>query len=71
MYCKYALSDTYHTYEPHTSFSVGRKGISSFASVRIHKYYIHESLESVIQNESLSFILKIYKNSKTMVEQGT
>jgi hypothetical protein len=49
---------------------VQEEGITSFiALVRIHKHHIYERLESVIQNESLSFILKTYKNFEMMAEQ--
>jgi hypothetical protein len=41
---------------------VQEEGITSFiVLVRIHKYNIYERFESVMQNESLSFILKTYK----------
>jgi hypothetical protein len=59
------------TYELHISLSIRkRKGHNIFiALVRIHKYYIYWETWECHTKESLSFILKTYKNSETMVEQ--
>ena len=54
------------TYELHISLSC-RKG----KLVRIHKYYIYWHTWECHTMESLSFILKTYKNSRIMVEQRT
>jgi hypothetical protein len=42
-----------------------------YASVRIHKYHIYWETWEGHTIESLSYILKIYKNSGTMVKQRT
>jgi hypothetical protein len=50
---------------------VQEEGITSFiALVRIHKYNIYERFESVMQNESLSFILKTYKKTPKQLSKG-
>ena len=61
------------TYELHISLS-GRKRKRHhifIALVRIHKYHIYWETWECHTIESLSFILKTYKNSRTMVEQRT
>ena len=61
------------TYELHISLS-GRKRTRHnifIVLVRIHKYHIYWETWECHTMESLSFILKTYKNSRTMVEQRT
>ena len=62
-----------HTYELHINFSGRkRKRYNIFiALVRIHKYPIYWETWECQTMESLRFILKIYKNSGTMIEQRT
>ena len=61
------------TYKLHISLSRRkRKRHNIFiALVRIHKYHIYWETWECHTKESLSFILKTYKNSGTMVEQRT
>jgi hypothetical protein len=61
------------TYELHISLSGRkRKRHNIFITlVRIHKYYIYWETWECHTMESLSFILKTFKNSRTMVEQRT
>ena len=72
MHCKYALAFL-PTYELHISLSSrNRKRHNIFiALVMIHKYHIYWETWECHTMESLCFILKTYKNSKTMVEQRT
>ena len=61
------------TYELYISLS-GRKRKRHnifIALVRIHKYHIYWETSECHTMQSLSFILKIYKNSGTMVKQRT
>ena len=73
MYCRYALSWFLHSYELHISLSCSKKERHNItiALVRIHKYHIYWETWGCHTMETLSFILKTYKNSETMVEQRT
>ena len=72
MHCKYVLSWFLYSYELHISFSCRKERHNiTFTLVRIHKYHIYwETWECHIM-EALGFILKIYKNSRIMVERRT
>ena len=73
MHCKYALSCYFHSYELHISLNCRKRKRHNIniVLVRIHKYHIYWETWECHTMESLSFILKIYKNSGTMVEQRT
>ena len=73
IYALQVCSSFLPTYELHINLS-GRKRKRHnifIAFVRIHKYPIYWETWECHTMESLSFILKTYKNSKTMVEQRT
>ena len=73
IYALHVCSSFIPTYELHISHS-GRKKKAQhhfYASVRIHKYHIYWETWECHTMESLTFILKTYKNSGTMVEQRT
>jgi hypothetical protein len=61
------------TYKLHISLSDRKRKRHNIiiALVRIHKYHIYWETWECRTKESLSFILKTYKNSRTMVEQRT
>jgi hypothetical protein len=68
MFCKYALSCTYHFYELHISLSEKRRhNIIHCLGEDPQIPHIWETWECHTM-ESLSFILETYKNSKIMVE---
>ena len=72
MHCKYALSCYFNSYDLYISLSLGKERHNIiFALVRIHKYHIYWETWECHTKESLSFILKTYKNSRIMVEQRT
>ena len=58
MYCKYALSYFFHSYELHISFSYRKKERHNitFALVTIHKYHIYWETWECHTMEALSFI---------------
>ena len=73
IYALQVCSSFLPTYELHINLS-GRKRKRHnifIALVRIHKYHIYWETWECHTMESLSFILKTYKNSRIMVEQRT
>jgi hypothetical protein len=72
MYCKYALSWYRHSNELHISLSCRKRRQNNIHCLGEDPQIPHiwETWECRTM-ESLSFILKTYKNSKIMVEQRT